>query len=75
MELVTKLITIMGVIFTVSGLIWAFVGFFDFSAGRKNNDPTRQDQGLQSMILGGALAAISAGIAATIISQLGGIAF
>ena len=54
METAQKVITAVGGIIAIIGLSWILNGAFDFFSGRKNNDPNRQDQGMSSMISGGA---------------------
>ena len=46
-----------------------------FFSGRKNNDPNRQDQGMSSMISGGALAVLAVSVAAAIVVAMGNIKF
>jgi hypothetical protein len=47
-----------------------FTGAQDFFSGRKNDNPNKMDNGIESMVTGGAMAAISATIAAAIIAAL-----
>lgn len=75
MELITKIITGLGALGTVSGLIWIWNGSYDFLQGRKNNDKQRKDEGSDSMTHGAFLAISSAGISATIVAALSLIKF
>ena len=75
MELITKIITGLGTLGTVTGLIWVWNGSYDFLQGRKNNDKQRQDDGSDSMINGAFLAVASAGIAAAVVASLSQLKF
>jgi len=70
MELIIKIITGLGTLGTVTGLIWIWNGSYDFIQGRKNNDKQRRDDGSDSMTHGTFLAISSAGISATIVAAL-----
>ena len=73
MEIITKIITGLGALGTVTGLIWS--GAVDFVQGRKNKDKQRQDDGSDSMINGAFLAVASAGIAAAVVAALSQLKF
>ncbi|NCB81680.1 MAG: hypothetical protein EOM38_04630 [Bacilli bacterium] len=75
METAQKVITAVGGIIAIIGLSWILNGAFDFFSGRKNNDPNRQDQGMSSMISGGALAVLAVSVAASIVVAMGNIKF
>ena len=75
METAQKVITAVGGIIAIIGLSWILNGAFDFFSGRKNNDPHRQDQGMSSMISGGALAVLAVSVAAAIVVAMGNIKF
>lgn len=75
MQIATKVITALGAILTVVALGWLLTGAFDYFAGRKNRDPQQMDQGMTSMISGGALTVLISGITAAIVSALGAISF
>ncbi|SPC38461.1 conserved protein of unknown function (plasmid) [Pseudolactococcus piscium] len=75
METAQKVITAVGGIIAIIGLSWILNGAFDFFSGRKNNDPNRQDQGMSSMISGGALAVLAVSVAAAIVASMGNIKF
>ena len=70
MELITKIITGLGTLGTVTGLFWIWNGSYDFLQGRKNNDKQRKDDGSDSMTHGAFLAVSSASISATIVAAL-----
>ena len=75
MEMVIKMFTILGITGAVVGLVWAFVGFIGFLQSKKNGNNKGMDDGLEGVIFGGIVASVSGGIAAAIISLLGGISF
>lgn len=75
MDLVVKLVTILGAVLVIVGLFWSFAGFIEFLQGRKNKDKNKQDDGLESIIYGAVLASVSGGIAAAIVAQLNAITF
>ena len=43
MEVVTKIITIMGGLVAIGGLGWCFVGSIDFFQGKKNQNAQQTD--------------------------------
>lgn len=75
METAQKVITAIGAVIAIVGMSWTLSGAFDFFGGRKNQDATRQDQGMTSMISGGALAVLAVAIAASIVAAMGNIKF
>lgn len=75
MQIATKVITGLGAILTVVALGWLLTGAFDYFSGRKNQNPQQMDQGMTSMISGGALTVLISGITAAIVSALGAISF
>lgn len=75
METITRIITVVGTIITVLGLTWGLTGAYDYFGGRRSRDTTRQDQGLESIISGGAMAIISGGLTTAIVSALNAISF
>ena len=75
MEILTKLVGVVGAIFVVQGLFSVATGAQKFFSGQKNDNPQQMDQGINSMITGGAMAAISGGVTAAIITALGQIKF
>ena len=75
MEIITKIITGLGVVGTISGLFWIWSGAVDFVQGRKNKDKQRQDDGSDSMINGAFLAVAAAGIAAAVVAALSQLKF
>ena len=74
MEVVTKIITVMGALVAIGGLGWAFVGAIEFFQGKKNQNPQQTDNGMAGMVYGG-LAAVSASIAAAIVAAINSIQF
>ena len=75
MEVVTKIITVMGALVAIGGLGWAFVGAIEFFQGKKNQNPQHSDNGVAGMVYGGGLAAVSSGIAAAIVAAINAIQF
>ena len=75
MEIVTKLITVIGSIITVIGLFNVLMGLYTWYRGFKNENPEKIDQGISSMILGGVVGTIAAGITVAVVAALGNIAF
>ena len=43
MEVVTKIITVMGALVAIGGLGWAFVGAIEFFQGKKNQNAQQTD--------------------------------
>lgn len=75
MDIAQKLVMVVGGVMVVRGLFWLLDGVSDYSAGSKNNDPQRKDSGVSSMVWGGVMATISAGVTAGIIAALNAITF
>ncbi|GAK31328.1 hypothetical protein WOSG25_090250 [Weissella oryzae SG25] len=75
MDIVIKLIGVIGGVVTVLGLIGLLTGYQDFSSGRKNDNPSKMEQGINAMIFGGVQAAIAAGVVAAIVAALNNIKF
>ena len=75
METVTKLVTIIGSVITVVGLVGALTGLYTFYRGQKNDNPDMVDKGINSMILGGIVGVVAGGLTATIITNLNSIKF
>lgn len=75
MEIITKIITGLGGVGTITGLVWIWNGAVDYVQGRKNKDKQRQDDGSDSMTNGAFLAVASAGMASAIVAALSLIKF
>ena len=75
MDIITKIVTGLGTVGTITGLIWIWNGAVDFIQGRKNKDKQRQDDGSDSMTNRVFLSVASAGIAAAIVAALSQIKF
>ena len=75
MEIITNIITGLGVVGTITGLFWIWGGAVDYIQGRKNKDKQRQDDGADSMTNGTFLAVASVGIAAAIVAALSQLKF
>lgn len=70
MDILNRLVQVIGAVMTIRGLFGVFTGAQDFFSGRKNDNPNKMDNGIESMVTGGAMAAISATIATAIIAAL-----
>ena len=75
MEIITKIITGLGVVGTITGLIWIWNGAVDYIQGRKNKYKQRQDDGADSMTNGVYLSVASSGIAAAVVASLSQLKF
>ena len=75
MEIVTKLITVIGSIITVIGIFNVLMGLYTWYRGFKNENPEKIDQGISSMVLGGVMGTIAAGVTVAINAALGNISF
>ena len=75
MATATRVVIALGAILAIVGLGWVLTGAFDYFAGRKNGNPQMMDQGMTSMISGGAIAAISTGVASAIVAAMNAISF
>lgn len=75
MATATRVVIALGAILAIVGLGWVLTGAFDYFAGRKNGNPQMMDQGMTSMISGGAIAAIATGVAAAIVAAMNAISF
>lgn len=75
MEILTKLITVIGSIVTVIGLVNILMGLYTWYRGFKNENPEKIDQGISSMVLGGVMGSIAAGVTVAVVAALGNIAF
>lgn len=75
MDIAVKMVGILGAVFAVRGLFSVMTGAMDFFSGRKNDNPTKMDSGMEAMITGGTMAAISAGIAAAVVAAMNAISF
>ena len=75
MEVVTKIITAMGALFSIGGLGRAFLGAIEFFQGKKNQNAQQTDNGMVGMIYVGGLASVSESIAVTIVVAINSIQF
>lgn len=75
MDIALKIIGLLGGVLTVKGLVGVLTGANDIYSGRKNENPQKLDNGLESVIWGGAMAAVAGTITAVIIAQMSGISF
>ncbi|MFZ2577229.1 MAG: hypothetical protein WAX22_07080 [Lactococcus hircilactis] len=75
MDILTKLVTVVGGVFAVIGLFSVLTGAMNFFTGRKNGNGNKVDEGVESMVSGGIMAGISAGVTAAIIAAIQNIKF
>lgn len=75
MDILIKLVGVVGAIMVVQGLFSVGTGAQKFFAGQKNDNPQQMDQGINAMVTGGAMALISGGVTAAIVTALGQIKF
>lgn len=75
METVTKLVSIIGSLITVLGLFGVLTGLYTFFRGQKNENPEMVDKGISSMVLGGIVGVVAAGVSASIVTALNSIKF
>ena len=75
MEIVTKLVTAIGSLVAVIGLFNVLMGVYTWYRGFKNENPEKIDQGISSMVLGGVMGTIAAGVTVAIKAALGNISF
>lgn len=75
MDILIKLVGVIGAIMVAQGLFSIGTGAQKFFAGQKNDNPQQMDQGINAMVTGGAMALISGGVTAAIITALGQIKF
>ncbi|HEM5172737.1 TPA: hypothetical protein U1315_000156 [Streptococcus suis] len=70
MQLFQQIVTYLGAAGTMIGLFGVWMGWQDFSAGKINENAMQQSKGQNAMIYGGLTAAVSAGIATAIVTQM-----
>lgn len=75
MDILIRIINILGNVGGAAGLIWAFSGVISFFKGRKNEDRKMQDDGAEAILYGGLLGVILKAIAEGIIAALNSISF
>ena len=75
MEVVTKITTAMGILVSIGGLGWAFLGAIEFFQGKKIQNAQQADNGMAGMIYVGELASVSVSIAAIIVVAINSIQF
>lgn len=75
MDVVIKVVGVVGGVITVGGLISVLLGWNEFRQGISNEDSRSSDKGSQKMVMGGATALITGGITTAIIVALNAIKF
>lgn len=75
MDIVTKIVTVIGGIVGVLAALGIMTGIKDVRSGMATDNPNKTDKGIESIIVGGVFAVITTGVAAYVIAQLGAIKF
>jgi len=75
MDIVTKIITLIGGIIGVAAAIGMLLGVKDIRSGMSNEDPRTLDKGFQQLIVGGATILAIGGIVTYILIQVNAIQF
>jgi hypothetical protein len=75
MDIVTKIITLIGGIIGVAAAIGMLLGVKDIRSGMSNEDPRTLDKGVQQLVVGGATILAIGGIVAYILVQVNAIQF
>lgn len=75
MDVLIKLVGVVGGAFAVIGLFSVLTGAMNFFSGRKNGNGNKVDEGAESMISGGLMAGIAGSITAAIIVAIQNIKF
>lgn len=75
MDILIKLVGVVGGIFGVIGLFSVLNGAQNFFSGRKNGNPNKVDEGVESMVSGGIFAGIAGTVTAAIIVAIQNIKF
>jgi hypothetical protein len=70
MEIISKIMTGLGAVGVLIGLISIWTGYLDFSSGMKNDQPSQQDKGGKAIALGALMVVMSGGIAASIVATI-----
>lgn len=73
MDIATKIIGLMGTAGTVYGLFFVFQGTMEYFQADKSENAVQRDKAVKSIVNGAILAAVSVGIATTIIASLNAI--
>lgn len=75
MEVMIKIVGVIGAVFAVIGLFSVLTGAMNFFSGRKNGNGNKVDEGTESMVSGGIMAGIAGSITAAIIAAIQNIKF
>lgn len=75
MDIIVKLVTLIGTAGGIAGGFWALIGVWEFFQGRKNGDKKRIDDGLEGIMNGGILGVVVKGVATGIATALSSLSF
>lgn len=75
MDIAVRMVGVLGGVFAVRGLFSVLTGAMDFFGGRKNDNPTKMDSGMEAMITGGTIAGITTAVTAAIVAAMNAISF
>lgn len=75
MDLVSKIITLIGAVIGVGSAIGILIGVNEIRSGLSNEDPRTTDKGVMKVVLGGAIMIAVGGVVAYVLVQLNNIRF
>lgn len=75
MDLVTKIITLIGGVIGLSSAVGIMLGIKDVRSGMSTDDPRTLDKGIEKIVIGGAVIVALVGITAYVIAQANAIKF
>ncbi|EFT47138.1 type III secretion system protein PrgF [Enterococcus faecalis] len=75
MDVVTKIVTLIGTVISVTSAIGILYGVKEIRSGMSNDDPRTLDKGIEKVVIGGAVILAVGGVVAYILVQIGAIRF
>lgn len=75
MDLVIKIITLLGAVIGVGAAIGILIGVNEIRSGMSNDDHRSTDKGITKIVMGGAIMLAVGGIVAYVITQLNAVKF
>ncbi|WP_270939739.1 type III secretion system protein PrgF [Enterococcus faecalis] len=75
MDIVTKIITLIGGIIGLVSAVSVMFGVKEIRSGMSNDDPRTLDKGIEKVVVGGAVILAIGGVVAYVITQVGAIRF
>lgn len=75
MDMVTKIITLLGGIIGIASAVGIMIGVKDVRSGMANDDSRTLDKGIEKIVVGGAVILALGGIVAYVITQVNAIKF